>query len=105
MPEAHYGFNRNSPAGFRLGRLLEEGENFLNHAVSERGTMMALLGTNDGSQDAHYQPFVDVYGFSSIIEAHNAWLEFDSAYNKFAVDGNVSGVMSALRQLFSKLRS
>lgn len=93
------------PGGFRLGRLMEAGENFLNWAIAERASMLAMLGDNNGSQDAHFVEFVTVYGFADSADAHAFWQEFDTAFNKFAVDGNVSNVLSALRQLFGRCRS
>lgn len=77
--ETHYGFNRNSPAGFRLGRAHEGLEIALNGLVAERDTMVQMRDGADCPSDAAcYAAVAAAYGFISNAEARGAFLELDA---------------------------
>jgi hypothetical protein len=78
----------------------EDGDRYLKQV---RDTMVQML-EGDGTQDAHYSTIQARFGFDTVVTAHAAYLQIDTAYQKTSGDGNVSSVRSARDQLFSQLR-
>jgi hypothetical protein len=104
--ETHYGFNRNTPAGYRLGRDLEGVEFALHLCDFERPTMIAMRdGADNPADPANYAAMTTAYGFTSDAEARGAFLEVDSFCGKFNTDASVSGNLATTMQLLARLRS
>ena len=104
--ETHYGFNRNIPAGFRLGRAHEALDNALKYLVDARDAMVQMRdGADCPSDSLCYAAVTTAYGFSSNAEARGAFLELDSVLGKLTVDSSVSSVNAAIKQFLSRLRS
>ena len=104
--ETHYGFNRNIPAGFRLGRAHESLDNAMQWLVAERDAMVQMRdGADCPSDSLCYAAVTTAYGFSSNAEARGAFLELDSVLGKLTVDSSVSNVNAAIKQFLSRLRS
>lgn len=98
MPDTHYAFNRNLPAGFRLGRAHEALDLALKGIPDERDTMLQMR-SGDGTQDAHYTAVTAAYGFTSDAEAHAAFLELDT------VNAQLLTISATVKQFLARLRS
>lgn len=104
--ETHYGFSRNTPAGFRLGRAHEGLDLAMTGLVAERDAMVQMRDGADCPSDAAcYAAVTTAYGFSSNAEARGAFLELDSLVAKLTSDGSQSSVNAAIKQFLSRLRS
>jgi hypothetical protein len=104
--ETHYGFNRNIPAGFRLGRAHEGLDLAMVGLVAERDAMVQMRdGADCPSDSACYAAVTAAYGFSSNTEARGAFLELDSLVAKLTTDASVSSVNAAIKQFLARLRS
>jgi len=104
MADNHYLFDRNKPAGFRLGRAHEDLDNALARLVNERDAMTQMLD-GDGSQDGHYAAHVTAYGFGDTADAHAAYSELSAAIGKLTTDASVSSVNAALKQFVARFRN
>ena len=102
--DTHYGFNRNIPAGFRLGRAHEALDNAMVYIAAEQAAMAAMID-GDGTMDAHYAPIKTAYGFGTDAEARAAYTETQSVWGKLSVDSSVSSVNAAIKQWLARLRS
>ena len=104
--ETHYAFNRNIPAGFRLGRAHEGLDIALVGLVAERDTMVQMRdGADCPSDSACYAAVTSAYGFSSNVEARGAFLELDALCAKLTTDASVTSVNAAIKQFLARLRS
>ncbi|HYE86359.1 MAG TPA: hypothetical protein VEA16_08385 [Vicinamibacterales bacterium] len=104
--ETHYGFNRNAPAGFRLGRAHEGLDLAMVGLVAERNAMVQMRDGADCPSDAAcYAAVTAAYGFSSNAEARGAFLELDSLVAKLTSDASQTNVKAAIDQFLSRLRS
>lgn len=104
--ETHYAFDRNSPAGFRLGRAHEGLDLALVGLVAERDTMLQMRDGADNPGDAsNYAAVTAAYGFVSDAEARGAFLELDALVAKLTTDASVTDVHAAIKQFLSRLRS
>lgn len=104
--ETHYGFNRNIPAGFRLGRAHEGLDLAMVGLVAERDAMVQMRdGADCPSDSACYAAVTAAYGFASNAEARGAFLELDSVVAKLTSDGSQTNVYAAIKQFLARLRS
>lgn len=104
--ETHYGFNRNLPAGFRLGRAHEGLDLAMVGLVAERDAMVQMRdGADCPSDSACYASVTTAYGFSSNAEARGAFLELDSVVAKLTSDASQTNVYAAIKQFLARLRS
>lgn len=100
MADSHYGFDRNRPGGFRLGRGHQALDDTYRYLVDERDTMVQMR-SGDGSQDSHYATITAAYGFSDDAESHAAFLELDSVVGQLMI----AGVVAAVRQFLARFRN
>lgn len=104
--ETHYGFNRNVPAGYRLGRAHEGLDLAMVGLVAERDAMVQMRdGADCTAPYTCYASVTAAYGFSSDAEARGAFLELDSLVAKLTSDGSQTSVNAAIKQFLSRLRS
>ena len=104
--ETHYGFNRNIPAGYRLGRAHEGLDLAMVGLVAERDAMVQMRdGADCPSDSACYASVTTAYGFASNAEARGAFLELDSVVAKLTSDASQTNVYAAIKQFLARLRS
>lgn len=104
--ETHYGFNRNIPAGYRLGRAHEGLDLAMVGLVAERDAMVQMRdGADCPSDSACYAAVTSAYGFTSNVEARGAFLELDSLVAKMTTDASQTSVNAAIKQFLARLRS
>lgn len=104
--DTHYAFNRNLPAGYRLGRAHEGLDIAIVGLVAERDAMVQMRdGADCPSDSACYASVTAAYGFSSNVEARGAFLELDSLVAKLTSDASQTSVYAAIKQFLARLRS
>lgn len=104
MAYAHILFNPLSQFGSKLRNMLVTNENADDLFIDLRDVMVQMID-GDGSSDTHYARVQALFGFDTIVTAHAAFLEIDSAFAKTSGNGSVSNVRAARDQMFAKLRS
>lgn len=102
MALTHVGFSRGSPAGSRLGILLDHLRTVMDQFPHELQTMAKMVD-GDGSDPAHFTYMKDKYGFDSNAAAKAGWDELNAAYAKISGDASVSSVNAALKQVIDRL--
>jgi hypothetical protein len=106
MADTHYTFNRNLPAGFRLGRAHESLDNAQRYLVDERNAMIQMRdGADVPGSPANYAGVTAAYGFSTDADAQAAFLELDSLVAKIGTDASVTGVLAAITQFLARFRN
>lgn len=104
MADNHFTFDRTLPAGFRLGRAMDDLDNAINRLRAEYTTMIQMKDLV-ASGDAQFTAHVAAYGFSDTTNASAGFGELDALMGKIDVSAGVSGVKDAIAQALARFRN
>jgi hypothetical protein len=103
MAVGTYNFNENTRHGAHLREALTHLENGL-RVLNQVADNLPLMVDNELSGDARYQEIVARYGFTDGATALAAYQAITGVLGKLNSDASVTGVASAMKELFDRLR-